>query len=151
MNSLLIFQLCTSLTLCMLAFWSREGVVFFVLSSSSHLTMGHVSPLPVSVANWRSLSLLWGSAPPSPKWRPHSQGPHTLPFQGTRQLLIAAEDLILDCYNSDEPNSAIIWLASCHQLFAASTPLIWISHIFGFTAEIGFLWFKAQVSYKFKN
>jgi hypothetical protein len=27
-----------------------------------------------------------GSVSPSPKWRPHSQGPHTLPFQGTRQL-----------------------------------------------------------------
>jgi hypothetical protein len=28
-----------------------------------------------------------GSVPPSPKWRPHSQGPHTLPSQGTRQEL----------------------------------------------------------------
>ncbi len=27
-----------------------------------------------------------GSVPPSPKWRLHSQGPHTLPFQGTRQV-----------------------------------------------------------------
>ncbi len=27
-----------------------------------------------------------GSVPPSPIWRPHSQGPHTLPSQGTRQL-----------------------------------------------------------------
>ncbi len=27
-----------------------------------------------------------GSVPPSPRWRPHSQGPHTLPFQGTRQV-----------------------------------------------------------------
>jgi hypothetical protein len=26
-----------------------------------------------------------GPVPPSPRWRPHSQGPHTLPFQGTRQ------------------------------------------------------------------
>jgi hypothetical protein len=26
-----------------------------------------------------------GSVPPFPTWRPHSQGPHTLPFQGTRQ------------------------------------------------------------------
>jgi hypothetical protein len=25
-------------------------------------------------------------APPSPRWRPHPQGPHTLPFQGPRQL-----------------------------------------------------------------
>ncbi len=28
-----------------------------------------------------------GSVPPFPRWRPHSQGPHTLPFQGTRQYL----------------------------------------------------------------
>jgi hypothetical protein len=27
-----------------------------------------------------------GSVPPSPIWRPHPQGPHTLPSQGTRQL-----------------------------------------------------------------
>jgi hypothetical protein len=24
-------------------------------------------------------------APPSPRWRPHPQGPHTLPYQGPRQ------------------------------------------------------------------
>jgi hypothetical protein len=24
-------------------------------------------------------------APPSPRWRPHLQGPHTLPYQGPRQ------------------------------------------------------------------
>jgi hypothetical protein len=28
-----------------------------------------------------------GSVPPSPIWRPHPQGPHTLPSQGTRQGL----------------------------------------------------------------
>jgi hypothetical protein len=27
-----------------------------------------------------------GPVPPFPKWRPHSQGPHTLPFQGTRHV-----------------------------------------------------------------
>ncbi len=26
-------------------------------------------------------------APPSPRWRPHPQGPHTLPYQGPRHLL----------------------------------------------------------------
>jgi hypothetical protein len=25
-------------------------------------------------------------APPSPRWRPHPQGPHTLPYQGPRHL-----------------------------------------------------------------
>jgi hypothetical protein len=28
-----------------------------------------------------------GSVPPFPTWRPHSQGPHTLPFQGTRHAI----------------------------------------------------------------
>ncbi len=77
------------LTLCMLAFWSCEGVVFLVLLSSSHLTTYHVPPLPLSGANWRSLSLLRGSGSPLPRWRPYSQGPHTLPFQGPRHLILA--------------------------------------------------------------
>jgi hypothetical protein len=55
------------LTLCMLAFWSCEGVVFLVLSVSSHLTVSHVSPLPMSGANWRSLFLLWGFGSPLPQ------------------------------------------------------------------------------------
>ncbi len=64
MNLFFVLQLCTStLTLCMLAFWSHEGVVFVVLSSPSHLTEGHVFSLPMFRANWRSLSLLWGSPP----------------------------------------------------------------------------------------
>jgi hypothetical protein len=29
-----------------------------------------------------------GSVPPSPIWHPHSQGPHTLPSQGTRQYIL---------------------------------------------------------------
>ncbi len=48
----------------MLAFWNREGVVFFLLCSLSHFTLSHVFPPPMSVANWRSLSLL-GGLPPS--------------------------------------------------------------------------------------
>ncbi len=50
-NSFLIFQLCTLLTLCMLVLSSREGVVFLVLLPSLHLTMVHVLPPPVSKAN----------------------------------------------------------------------------------------------------
>jgi hypothetical protein len=70
----------------MLVFLSREGVVFLFSLLSFHLTMVHVLSPPVSEANWHSLSQLWGSAPPLVlKWRLHSQGPHTLPFQGTRQ------------------------------------------------------------------
>jgi hypothetical protein len=43
------------LTLCMLASWSCEGVVFLVFLPSSHLTMYHVLSLSLSGLNWRSL------------------------------------------------------------------------------------------------
>ncbi len=72
----------------MLAFWSREGVIFLVLSSSSHLTMGHVFPLPVSEANWRSLFLLWGSAPPFPKMAPSFTGSAHSPFPGYKTTVL---------------------------------------------------------------
>jgi hypothetical protein len=71
------------LTLCMLAFWSCEGVVFLVHSSSPHFTAGHVFPLPLSGANWRSLSLLWGSGPPLPKMASPSTGSAHTPFLGS--------------------------------------------------------------------
>ncbi len=81
MNPFFVFQLCTStLTLCMLASWSREGAVFVVLSPSSHFTVGHVFPLSMSGANWRPLSLLWGSPPPSPNMAPLSTGSAHTPF-----------------------------------------------------------------------
>jgi hypothetical protein len=93
MNLFLVLQLCTStLTLCMLAFRSREGVVFVVLSSSSHLTVGHVFPLPMSGANWRSLSLLWGPPPPSPNMAPLSTGSAHTPFLGYKTTCSARSD-----------------------------------------------------------
>ncbi len=67
----------------MLAFWSCEGVVFLVHSSSSHFTVGHVFPLPLSGANWRSLSLLWGSDPPLSKMAPPSTRSAHTPFPGS--------------------------------------------------------------------
>jgi hypothetical protein len=72
------------LTLCLLAFWSCEGVVFLVHSSSSHFTVSHVFPLPLSGANWHSLSLLWGSGPPLPKMAPPSTGSAHTPFLGSK-------------------------------------------------------------------
>ncbi len=74
------------LTLCMLAFWSCEGVLFLILSSSSHLTTYHVFPLPLSGANWRSLSLLLGSGSPFPKMAPPSAGSAHTPFVGSKTL-----------------------------------------------------------------
>jgi hypothetical protein len=46
-----IFRLNTTLTLCMLASQSREGVVFLVLLPSSHLTVCHVLSLSLSGLN----------------------------------------------------------------------------------------------------
>ncbi len=85
-NSLSAFQLCTPLTLCMLAFWSCEGVVFLVHSLSSHFTADHVFPLPLSGVNWRSLSLLWGSGPPLPKMAALSTGSAHTPFLGSNTI-----------------------------------------------------------------
>ncbi len=76
------------LTLCMLVFWSCEGFVFPVLSSSSHLTIGHVFPLPLSGANWRSLSLLWRSGPPFPKMASPSTGSAHTPFPGSETVML---------------------------------------------------------------
>ncbi len=89
MNFFFLLQLCTlTLTLCMLAFWSRGGVVFIVLSSPSHLTVSHVFPLPMSGANWRSLSLLWGFPPPSPNMAPLSTGSAHTPVSGYKTRII---------------------------------------------------------------
>ncbi len=46
----------------------------------------HVLSLPLSGLNWRSLFPPRGpGVPPSPKWRPHSQGPRTLPYRDPEQ------------------------------------------------------------------
>ncbi len=55
-------------------------------------------------------------------------------------------------YNSGKPNSAISWLASRYQLFAAGAPLIWISWIFWLKPlKPVFLRFKGQVPSKIKK
>jgi hypothetical protein len=72
----------------MLVFLSREGVVFIVSSLSFHLTMVHVLSPPVSEANWRSLSQLWGSAPPPcPKMAPSFTGSAYSPFPGYKTVV----------------------------------------------------------------
>ncbi len=62
------------LTLCMLASWSREGVVFLALLSSSHLTTYHVLSLSLSGLNWRTLFLPLRPGPPFPKMAPPIHG-----------------------------------------------------------------------------
>jgi hypothetical protein len=84
-HSLASSQLCTPLTLCMLASSSREGVVSLDLFLSSHLIMSSLFPYlgPTDAP----CSRLGNPAPLSPKWRPHSQGPRTLPYRDPEQIL----------------------------------------------------------------
>ncbi len=51
--------------------------------------------------------------PPFPTWRPHSQGPHTLPFQGTRQLgnICVSHALFLIFWYCWD----VIWFTSCQR------------------------------------
>jgi hypothetical protein len=60
--------------------------------------MGHVSPLPMSGANWRSLSLLWGLGPPFPKMAPSFTGSAHTPFPGYKTVLK---------WNRDSPVSVV--------------------------------------------
>ncbi len=71
------------LTLCMLASWSHEGVVFLDFLSSSHSDTSFLFPYLGSTD--APCSRLGDLAPPSPKWRPHSQGPRTLPYRDPEQ------------------------------------------------------------------
>jgi hypothetical protein len=73
---------CTlTLTLCMVASWSRDGAVFL---TSCHLIMSSRLPCPSSTdAHW---PLLGAPFPPPLGGYPFPQGPRTLPFQGPTQL-----------------------------------------------------------------
>ncbi len=86
MDSLPTFQLCTSiytqLTLCMLGFLSREGVVFFIFLPSSHFTEIHVLSPPVSEANWRFLFRPGDSPPTLSKMASSYTGSAHPPFPG---------------------------------------------------------------------
>ncbi len=67
----------------MLASWSHEGVVFLDLLSSSHSITSSLFPYLVSTD--APCSRLGGPVPPFPRWRPHSQGPRTLPHRDPEQ------------------------------------------------------------------
>ncbi len=82
-HSLVSSRQCTLLTLCMLASWSHEGAVFLDLSSSSHSITSSLFPYLGSTD--APCSRLGDPVPPSPKWRPHSQGPRPLPCRDPEQ------------------------------------------------------------------
>jgi hypothetical protein len=67
----------------MLASWSYEGVVFLDLLSSSHSITSSLFPYPGLTD--APCSRLGDPVPPFPRWRPHSQGPRTLPYRDPEQ------------------------------------------------------------------
>jgi hypothetical protein len=74
------------LTLCMLASWSLEGVVFLDLLPSPHYVTSFLFPCLGSTD-----ALCPRSGDPvllPPKWRPYSQGPRTLPYRDPEHLLL---------------------------------------------------------------
>ncbi len=85
-HSLVSSWLCTLLTLCMLASWSHEGVVFLDLLPSSHPVTSSLFPYLGSTD--APCSRLGDPVPPSPKWRLHSQGLRTLPYRDPEQVHI---------------------------------------------------------------
>ncbi len=83
-HSLVSSQQCTPLTLCMLASWSRGGVVFLNFLSSSHsITSFRFPYLGSTDAPWPRLGYL---GPLSPRWHPHSLGLRTLPYRDPEHL-----------------------------------------------------------------
>jgi hypothetical protein len=75
------------LTLCMLAFWSHEGVVFLDFLPSPHLvTSFHLPCLGSTDAHCPRLG---DPIPLHPKWRPFSQGLRTLPYRDPVQVQIS--------------------------------------------------------------
>ncbi len=85
-HSLVSSWLCTPLTLCMLASWSRGGVVFLDLLPSSHSITS--CPFPYLGSTDAPCSRLGASVPPSPRWCPNSQGPRTLPYRDPEQTFM---------------------------------------------------------------
>ncbi len=82
-HSLVSSQQCTLLTLCMLASWSRGGVVFLDFLSSSHSILSFHFPYLGSTD--APCSRLGYPGPLFPRWRPHSLGPRTLPYRDPEQ------------------------------------------------------------------
>ncbi len=71
------------LTLCMLASWSHEGVIFLDFLSPSHSVVSFLFPYLGSTD--APCYRLRDPVLPSPKWQPHSQGPRTLPYRDPEQ------------------------------------------------------------------
>jgi hypothetical protein len=96
--SLLSSSCAHQLTLCILASWSHEGSSS--LPSCRLLILprntSYLFPCPDSTD--APCSRLEDPVPPSPKWRPHSQGPRTLPYRGPRHILFLVFILCSMCF-----------------------------------------------------
>ncbi len=72
------------LTLCTLASWSHEGVVFLDFLPSPHFVTSFLFPCLGSTD--ALCSRLGDPVPLPPRWRPYSQGPRTLPYRDPEQI-----------------------------------------------------------------
>jgi hypothetical protein len=95
------------LTLCMIAFWSHEGVVFLDFLQSPHLVTSFLFPCLGSTD--ALCPRLGDPAPLPPKWHSSSQGPRTLPYRDLEQPLyqnlrdrtvLSPKVPICNCYSS---------------------------------------------------
>ncbi len=109
------------LTLCMLASWSHEAVVFLDLWSSSHPITSSLFPYLGSTD--APCSRFGDPVPPSPKWRPYSQGPRTLPYRDPEQELFSAF------------TANVIWksIIKSHLYFAELNFFLW--QVFSFFSQ----------------
>jgi hypothetical protein len=95
MNLLLVFQLMHINSLC--AWWHSKAAKESSSSSSRRLLISlWVTSLPFLCPELTDAPhhCYGGLLPPFPIWRPHPQGPHTLPSQGTRQYKLHISELI---------------------------------------------------------
>ncbi len=84
------------LTLCMLAFWSHEGVVFLDFLPSPHFV---TSFLFACLGSTDALCPRLGDPVPlPPKWCPSSQGPRTLPYRDPEQFVLKCGSFWLVLY-----------------------------------------------------
>ncbi len=93
------------LTLCMLASWSHEGVVFLDFLPSSHSITS--SPFPCLGSTDAPCSRFGDPVPPSPRWRPHSQGPRTLPYRDPEHQQTECPKLSSKCLGMVGPGDLV--------------------------------------------
>jgi hypothetical protein len=98
----------------MLASWSHEGVLFLDLLSSSHSVTSSLFPYLGSTD--APCSRLGDPVPPSPIWRPHSQGPRTLPYWDPEQWGLNKKEQMFTGKKQTK-NGELPWPCPCRTRF----------------------------------